>query len=53
MILSAMFRILSVASLCLAAGSAPAAQFTSESGPLNVVTVAEGLEQPWGLKAGV
>jgi glucose/arabinose dehydrogenase len=49
MILSAIVRVLAVASFGVLAGPATAAQFPSESGPLNLVTVAEGLEHPWGL----
>jgi glucose/arabinose dehydrogenase len=47
--LSAAVRFLCVASLCALADTASAAQFQSKAGPINVVTVAEGLEHPWGL----
>ena len=43
------FRCLIVAAACLLAGAAQAEQFPSQAGPLEVVTVAKGLEHPWGL----
>src|SRR5262245_18855797 len=49
MSLSAAIRFLCIASLCVLASSASAAQYPSKAGPLNVVTVAEGLEHPWGI----
>ena len=49
MILSAAVRAFAIAGWCLVASVAGAAQFPSQSGPLTVVTVAEGLEHPWGL----
>src|SRR5262245_59191696 len=42
-------RILVAAGACLIAGAAAAEQYPSQAGPLEVVTVAEGLEHPWGL----
>ncbi|HEY1385758.1 MAG TPA: PQQ-dependent sugar dehydrogenase, partial [Dongiaceae bacterium] len=47
--LSAAVRFLCIASLCVLADTASAAQFQSKAGPINVVMVAEGLEHPWGL----
>jgi glucose/arabinose dehydrogenase len=49
MSLSAAFRFLRIASLCVLASSASAAQFPSKAGPLDVITVAQGLDHPWGL----
>ena len=49
MTLSATLRVLAATALCILAGPAAAEQFPSESGPLSVVAVAEGLENPWGL----
>lgn len=42
-------RTLCAVLLSLAAASASAQIFTSEAGPIEVVTVAKGLEHPWGL----
>lgn len=40
---------LAAMSLGLALGAARAEEFPSQSGPLSVTTVAEGLEHPWGM----
>jgi glucose/arabinose dehydrogenase len=47
--LSAALRLLVILGSCLTANAAVAAQFPSKAGPLSVVTVAKGLEHPWGL----
>jgi len=49
MFLSATVRAFAIVGSCLVANLAAADQFPSQSGPLNVVAVAEGLEHPWGL----
>jgi glucose/arabinose dehydrogenase len=46
---SAALRLPAIAGLCLLTVSAAADAFPSKSGPISVVTVAEGLEHPWGL----
>jgi glucose/arabinose dehydrogenase len=47
--LSAALRLCVIVGSCLAANAATAAQFPSKGGRLSVVTVAKGLEHPWGL----
>jgi glucose/arabinose dehydrogenase len=42
-------RLPVIAGLCLLTVSAAAAEFPSKAGPLSVVTVAKGLEHPWGM----
>jgi glucose/arabinose dehydrogenase len=46
---STVLRLLSVVWFCVFASAAGAAQFLSKAGLISVVTVAEGLEHPWGL----
>src|SRR5882724_899085 len=46
---STVLRLLSVVWFCVFASAAGAAQFPSKAGPISVVTVADGLEHPWGL----
>jgi glucose/arabinose dehydrogenase len=47
--LPAALRLPVIAGLCLLTVSAAAAEFPSKAGPLSVVTVAKGLEHPWGM----
>ena len=42
-------RAFVAAGLCILAAPAIAEEFPSKAGPLSVVTVAQGLEHPWGL----
>jgi aldose sugar dehydrogenase len=42
-------RAVAAIAMCLAAASTSAQAFRSEAGPIEVVTVAKGLEHPWGL----
>ena len=46
---AALWARIAIALLACASVASPAQEFRSESGPLRVVTVARGLEHPWGL----